>query len=495
MSDLDLVALADALRTDWHAQARPEQLPPPGDWFGWLILAGRGWGKTRTGAQWILEQKRGGCRMMGLIGATAADVRDVMIQGPAGILRCAPEYDRPDYQPSNRCLIWRNGAQALLFSAEEPDRLRGPQFEAVWLDELAAYGEPVSVWEQLEYGLRSGNPRAVITTTPRPLAIIKELKARADFVVTTGSTYDNRENLAASIFDNVIAKNEATRLGRQEIHAEILEDTPGALWTLDMIERARVKTAPALTRIIVAVDPAVTSGASSDLTGIVAVGLGEDGHTYVLKDISGRYSPLAWASKVVGLYWSLRADRVIAETNMGGDMIEASLRNVDPNVSFKGIPARLGKIGRAEPVAACYEQSRVHHVGVFPELEAEMCGYTPGSKKSPDRMDALVHGIAELMLGVSTSGVIEYYRQLAADPATFAPAEPRFGYAFTPPGLGRVVRFVVPEGHSTVMLMSGASLSPDAEGIIACPESDAGALRVQGWREAPPIIIEGEIVP
>jgi len=494
MRDLDLSAIAHALRSDWRSTARPEQLPPEGDWFCWLILAGRGWGKTRTGAEFILEQKRLGVGLMGLVGSTAADVRDVMVQGPAGILRCAPDYDRPDYQPSNRCLEWSNGAKALLFSAEEPDRLRGPELEAAWLDELAAWANPEEAWEQVTYVLRAGVPRAVITTTPRPLPIIKAMVKRPDFRVTSGSTYDNKANLAPAYFANVVSRNEGTRLGRQEIHAEILEDTPGALFSLDMIERARVKTAPTLTRIIISVDPAVTSGASSDLTGIVAVGLGEDGHTFVLKDISGRYSPLEWATKAIGLYWSLSADRIVAETNMGGDLIEASLRNVDPNVSFKGIPARVGKIGRAEPVAACYEQSRVHHVGIFPELESEMCGYTPGTKKSPDRMDALVHGIAELMLGVSTSGVIDYYRQLAADPATFAPAEPSFGYAFNPAGRGRVVRFIVPEGHSTILLMSGASLSPDADGVIACPESDAAALRIQGWRLAPPTI-EGKIVP
>ncbi len=493
MSDLDLASLSDALRTDWHAQARSSQLPPPGDWFGWLILAGRGWGKTRTGAQWILEQKRAGCRMMGLIGATASDVRDVMIQGPAGILRCAPEYDRPDYQPTNRCLMWRDGAQALLFSAEEPNRLRGPQFEAVWLDELAAYGDPVSVWEQLEYGMRYGNPRVVITTTPRPLTIIKELKARPDFVVTTGSTYDNRENLAASFFVNVIAKNEGTRLGRQEIHAEILTDTPGALWTLDMIERARVKERPTLRRIVVALDPAVTSGAASDLTGIVAAGLGaDDGHAYVLADISGKYSPLEWSMKAVALYWRLGADRLVAESNMGGDMIEASLRNVDANVSYKGIPARVGKIGRAEPVAAIYEQGRCHHVGVFAELEAEMCGYTPTTKKSPDRMDALVHAIAELMLGATAgSNFIEYMRRAVAE--IDERRDPAFGYAFGDAPKGATVRLIAPPGVSTIMVISGATISPDLHGLVTLQDSDAAALRAQGWREAP--TIEGEIVP
>ena len=490
MPDLDLGALSQVLKSSWRRQARPEQLPPEGDWFGWLILAGRGWGKTRTGAQWILEQKRAGVGLMGLVGATAADVRDVMIQGPAGIMRCSPDHDRPDYQPSNRCLQWSSGAKALLFSAEEPDRLRGPELEAVWLDELAAYQNPEAVWDQVMFVLRAGNPRAVITTTPRPLPILKSMIKRDDFRVTTGSSYDNKANLAPAYFANVIAAKEGTRLGRQEIHAEILSDTPGALWTLDMIERARVTEAPTLRRIVVALDPAVTSGESSDLTGIVAVGLGaEDGHAYVLADVSGRYSPLEWATKAIALYWKIGADRLVAETNMGGDMIEASLRNVDPNVSYKGIPARVGKIGRAEPVAAIYEQGRAHHVGLFLELETEMCAYTPTTKKSPDRMDALVHGIAELMLGVSNLGIIDYMRELVADQRAAGPdAGPGGGR-----GRVRTVRFRVPTGNSTIFLQSGATASPNASGMIEVPEADAFSLRVLGWPEVP--MIEGEVAP
>ncbi len=494
MREFDPITLADALRADWRSQARPEQLAPDGEWFGWLILAGRGWGKTRTGAEWILQKKRSGCRMMGLVGSTTSDVRDVMIKGPAGILSIAPEWDRPEYEPSNRSLTWTNGATCLLYSAEEPNRLRGPQFEAVWCDELAAWADPVEAWEMLEYGMRSGNPQVCVTTTPRPLPIIKEMKVRTDFRVTTGSTYENRENLAESFFRNVVARSENTRLGRQEIFAEILEDTPGALWTLDMIERARVKERPKLSRIVVALDPAVTSGATSDLTGIVAVGLGaDDGHAYVLADVSGKYSPLEWSVKAIALYWKLGADRLVAESNMGGDMIEASLRNVDANVSYKGIPARVGKIGRAEPVAAIYEQGRCHHVGLFPELEAEMCGYTPTTKKSPDRLDALVHGTAELMLGAPFSGFISYMRAEAAK-LEAEPRGPQFGYRFGDAPKGSKVRLIAPPGVSTIMVLSGATVSPDPHGLVTLRESDAAALRVQGWREAPPVI-EGEVLP
>jgi phage terminase large subunit-like protein len=493
MRDFDPITLADAIRADWRSQARHDQLTPEGDWFGWLILAGRGWGKTRTGAEFIVEQKRRGCMVMGLVGSTSADVRDVMIEGLAGIMRCAPAYDRPDFQPSNRCLEWSNGAKAYFYSAEEPNRLRGPQFEAVWMDELAAFADPQAVWDMLGYCLRVGRPKVVITTTPRPLPIVKDLMERKSFIVTRGSTYDNRANLADAYFENVIAPREGTRLGKQEIFAEILTDTPGALWTLDMIERARVRERPTLRRIVVALDPAVTSGATSDLTGIIAVGLGaDDGHAYVLADVSGKYSPLEWSMKAIALYWKLGADRLVAESNMGGDMIEASLRNVDANVSYKGIPARVGKIGRAEPVAAIYEQGRCHHVGLFPELEAEMCGYTPTTKKSPDRMDALVHAIAELMLGATAGGaLIEYMKRAVAEIDTTR--APVFGFAFTDPARGKTVRFIAPDGVSTVMLLSGTTTSPDPHGVVTCQESDALSLRLAGWREAPPLI-EGELV-
>ena len=338
-------------------------------------------------------------------------------------------------------------------------------------------------------------PRVLVTTTPKPSALLKSLIARPDFVVTKGATRDNAANLAPTFLATVEGLYAGTRLGRQELDGELIEDVEGALWSRALIESTRVARAdrPPLTRIVVAIDPAVSSGESADETGIIVAGLGEDRQGYILEDASGRYAPTEWARKAVALYERYGADRVVAEKNQGGELVEATIRMIDPNVSFKGVHASRGKITRAEPVSALTEQGRVHMLGAFPALEDQLTSYEPGARKSPDRLDAMVWAITELMVGASCSGVIDYYRQLAADPATFAPAEPSFGYAFTPPGRGRLVRFIVPEGHSTVMLMSGASLSPDAEGIIACPESDAGALRVQGWREAP-AIIEGEIV-
>ncbi len=494
---LDFRAIAEAISTDWHSIGRPEQLPPPGAWFGWLYCAGRGAGKTRSASEWVrLMVESGQGRRIALVGATAADVRDTMVQGESGLLAVSPDWNRPTYEPSKRKLTWPNGAEALCFSSEEPERLRGPQFDCAWVDELCAFLEPQSTWDMLSFCLRLGTrPRVVVTTTPKPIKLLKELMNRPDFVVTRGKTADNAANLAPTFLKTVTERYSGTRLGRAELDGEVIEESEGALWTRAIIESTRILRAdrPALTRVVVAIDPAVSVGENSDETGIVVAGLGENGHGYILEDISGRYGPTEWSSKAVAAYHRWGADRVVAEVNQGGDLVENTLRMVDPAVAYKGIHASRGKIVRAEPVSALYEQGRVHHVGAFPALEDQMASFEPGARKSPDRADAMVWCISELMVGASTSGVIDYYRQLAADPATFAPAEPRFGYAFTPPGRGRVVRFIVPEGHSTILLMSGVSLSPDASGIIACPESDAGALRIQGWAEVP-AAIEGELL-
>ena len=359
--------LADALENSWPAIARPNQLPPPGDWWQiWLLLAGRGFGKTRTLAEWVCQQTASGqAGRIALVTATAADARDVLVEGESGILAVAPPWFRPVYEPSKRRLTWPNGAMATTFSAEEPERLRGPQHDAAVCDELGAWSHP-ETWDMLQFGLRlGGNPRCLVATTPRPTRLIRELLAREgrDVAVTRGSTYENRANLAPGFFDQVIRKYEGTRLGRQELNAELLEDTPGALWSHGIIEAARQAAAPNLARIVVAVDPAASSGEDADETGIVVVGKDTQGHGYVLADASGKHQPIEWAKIAIAAYRAHRADRIVAERNNGGAMVEATIRMIDNNVPVTTVWASRGKVARAEPVSALYEQGRVQHVG------------------------------------------------------------------------------------------------------------------------------------
>jgi len=389
----------------WQSKARRTQLPPAGDWLGWMILAGRGWGKNFTGAGWIndLTETRQAGRIA-LITATAADARDVMVEGASGILNVAHPWNRPEYEPSKRRLSWPNGAIATLFSSEESDRLRGPQFDAAWCDELAAWTEPDATWDMLQFGLRLGKrPRWLVTTTPRPIKLIKELLKREgkDVVVTRGSTFENEANLAPSFLAAVKSRYEGTRLGRQEMHAEILSDTPGALWQLGWLDRDRVHIAPELKRIVVAIDPAVSNNEGSDETGIIVAGAAANNHLYVLEDGSGKYAPTDWARRAIDAYKRLHADRVLAEVNNGGQMVEDTIRNVDPNVPFKSVHASRGKVTRAEPISALYEQGRVHHVGALPVLEDQLCNFTSDFDRSragysPDRVDALVWALTEL---------------------------------------------------------------------------------------------------
>jgi len=300
---------------DWRLWARPSQLPPEGDWRVWLLLAGRGFGKTRSGAEWVRAQvETGAAKRIALVAPTAADARDVMVEGESGLLAIAPANDRPLYEPSKRRLTWANGAIATLFSADEPERLRGPQFDAAWADELAAWRYP-EAWDMLLLGLRLGeHPRVVATTTPKPVRLIRALLAAPDCVVTRGTTTENADNLAPSFLSAIRKQYEGTRLGRQELDAELLEDLPGALWTRDAIERARVGAAPSLRRVVVAIDPAVSSGESADETGIVVAGLAETGHAYMLADLSGRYRPHEWAARAIAAFHAHHADRVVAET-------------------------------------------------------------------------------------------------------------------------------------------------------------------------------------
>jgi phage terminase large subunit-like protein len=389
-----------ALEYEWRFWARPEQLAPQGLWRAWLILSGRGWGKTRSGAEWVRGQVEDGrCKRLALVGATAADTRDVLVEGESGILAVSPPWNRPVYEPSKRRLTWPNGALATLYSADEPDRLRGPQHDGAWADELAAWRYP-DAWTQLQFGLRLGDdPRVVVTTTPRPTAIIRDLARARTTIVSRGSTYENKGNLAPAFLDELRRRYENTRLGRQEIHGDILDDNPGALFRRTDIEVGRVRRAPPLVRIVVAIDPAVSHDETSSETGIVVAGLGDDGHAYVLDDCSGIFTPAAWAKRAVDTFYDHGADRIVAEVNQGGALVEANLRTVDARVPYKAVRASRGKAVRAEPVAALYEQGKVHHVGVLVLLEDQMCGWDPTTaERSPDRMDALVWALTELAI-------------------------------------------------------------------------------------------------
>lgn len=364
----------------------------------WLILAGRGFGKTRTGAEWVRAQiERHGRRRVALVARTTADARDTMVEGESGLLACCPPWCRPRYEPSKRRLTWPNGAMATTYSGDRPDQLRGPQHDAAWADELAAWRYP-DAWDQLLFGLRLGiGPRAVVTTTPRPTPLVVALLADPRVIVTRGTTLENRANLAPTTLDALLTRYEGTRLGRQELYAEVLTDPPGALWRRDALDAARVDRAPDLVRVVVGVDPAATHGEGSDETGIVVAGLGADGHGYVLEDASLRASPAGWGARAVEAYHRHAADRIVAETNQGGDMVALTLRTIDATVPVRPVRATRAKRSRAEPVAALYEQSRVHHVGAWPELEDQLCQWTPGAP-SPDRLDALVWALTELML-------------------------------------------------------------------------------------------------
>lgn len=367
-------------------------------------MSGRGGGKSRTGAEYIRERVENGYTgRIHLIGPTAADVRDVMVEGPSGILAVSPPWNYPKYEPSKRRLTWPNGAIGTTFSAEQPKRLRGPQCGLLWADEIA-WWRFAETWDNAMFGFRIGEPKAVVTTTPRPTPLLKELLATEGCVVTKGTTYENRANLSAVFFNQIVKKYEGTRLGRQELNAELLEETEGALWTLSLIDDNRITYRRfqnvELTRIVVAIDPATTKKETSNDTGIIAVGIDANMEGYVLADGSGIYSPLGWAKEAIDIYKRLKGDRVIAEVNQGGDMVETTLRTVSARIPYSGVHASRGKRARAEPVSALYDQGLVHHVGSFGGLEDQMTTWdaTDGSD-SPDRLDALVWGLTYLMLG------------------------------------------------------------------------------------------------
>jgi phage terminase large subunit-like protein len=395
---------AAALAYDWQRWARPKQLPPEGDWDGWLLLAGRGFGKTRVGSEFVrqeVEAKRAG--RIALIAETSADGRDVLVEGESGILAISPPWFRPSYEPSKRRLTWPNGAIATLYDAREPDQLRGPQHDLALVDELAKYRYAQEVFDGLQFGLRLGiHPRWVATTTPRPIGLIRRLVNDQRVFVTRGSTMENLVNLAPTFRRAVIDRYAGTRLGRQELEAEILDDVPGALWSRRGLDEYRVNLVPALKRVVVGVDPAITSGDSSDETGIVCVGLDGLNAGYVLDDWSVKGSPDQWARRAVALFRKWEGDRIVAEANQGGEMVAHVIRSVAPDVPVSLVRATRGKYVRAEPVSALYEQGRIHHVGTHPSLEDQMVAFTPelaADRKpgeSPDRVDALVWACTEL---------------------------------------------------------------------------------------------------
>jgi len=391
----------DGLQYDWRFWARPKQLPPSIDFNTWLILAGRGWGKTRTGAEWLREQvEKKGKRRLALVGATAADARDIMVEGESGILAVSPSWFRPIYQPSKRRLKWPNGAVATVFSADKPDRLRGPSHDCAWADELAAWRDP-EAWDMLMLTLRIGQKVAqvAVTTTPKPLPHIKNLIGKQGVTITKGTTYENLANLSPRFREEILAAYEGTRLGRQEINAELLDDAPGSLWKRTQIDQFRVKRSPDLVKVVIGVDPESSSGDQSAETGIVACGAGVDKHGYLIEDATIRGTPAVWGHRVVSTFYKMKANYVVAEANNGGEMVAHVIKTIDANVPVKMVYASRGKYTRAEPVASMAEKGEMHHVGWYPELEDQLCQWTPGtSEKSPDRLDAYVWGMTELFI-------------------------------------------------------------------------------------------------
>ena len=403
--------------------ARPEQLPKrTEDWSIYLYLAGRGAGKTRTAAEWLAwEATTQNNTRWAIVAPTFGDVRDVCAEGESGIINILRAYGSlQHYNRSQGSITLKNGSHIKLFSADEPDRLRGPQHHGAWCDELAAWRYP-DTWDQLQFGLRLGDhPRTVITTTPRPVALIRSLVERTDGTVKVvrGSTFDNAANLAPQALLELQARYAGTRMGRQELFGELLTESDSALWTRAVIEDARIKPedAPPYYRVVVAIDPAVTSGESSDETGIVVAGATPDGHYYILEDATMRGTPEAWARKAVEMYRKHKCDRIIGEANNGGDMIEALLRQVDTTIPYRKVHASRGKKVRAEPISALSEQLRLHMVGSnFTQLEDQLVTWEPDSDSSPDRMDAMVWAVTDLM---SNSGAL---RSLAAM-ADFCPS-------------------------------------------------------------------------
>lgn len=404
-----------AVLSDWRFWGRGKQMAPPGNWGIWIVLAGRGFGKTRTGAEWFTRRMMSGRYGAGaVVGATAADVRDIQVEGESGLLHIGNPAWRPKYEPSKRRLTWPNGAYASTFSGDEPDTLRGPNRGTAWVDELAKYRYGQETWDNLELVLRTGaQPRVCITTTPRPTPLIRSLLKDPDVAITKGSTAENRNNLAEAFITRIYRRYEGTRLGRQELEAEILDDAPGALWKRDQLEKLRVRTWPELQRIVIGVDPQgkkserelaaiqESMAESAHATGISVAARGVDGHYYVLDDLTIDGLPAEWSNRATVAYHRWEADRLVAEINHGGDMVRHTIGTADPTVPVRVVTASRGKYIRAEPIAMLYEQGKVHHVGSFATLEDQMCNMTPDGLVgggSPNNLDAMVWALTDLAL-------------------------------------------------------------------------------------------------
>ena len=392
------------LSNDWHKTARNEQITPHGAWDLWVILAGRGWGKTRTGAEDIAFYALSNPQTISaVVTPTFGDIRRVAFGGVSGLMSiipkdCLMKGRGQGYNSSSAEIRLYNGSKIMGFSATEPDRLRGPQFHRAWCDELASW-QYADTFDQLMFGLRLGErPQCVITTTPKPNPLIHDILNRNNIVITRGSTFDNAENLAPSALKMLKEKYENTRLGRQELYAEVLDEVEGALWQPKTIEKTRMThiDPKELQRTIVAIDPAVTNNEGSDETGIIVCAKGFDNRYYILEDLSARMSADTWANVAINAFYKHNCDRIVAETNNGGDLVERLLRSIDTTVPYKKVSASKGKLVRAEPISALYEQEKVSHIGVFSKLEDQLCSFTLDSKKSPDRLDALVWGLTEL---------------------------------------------------------------------------------------------------
>lgn len=507
----DLELAKENEQTNWAKIGRPDQQIPPGEWLTWLILAGRGWGKTKTGAEAIralvcgpTPLTAGRYSRIAIIAETAADARDVMIDGPSGILAVHPSAYRPTYLSSKRRITWPNGARASIFNATEPDQLRGPQFDLAWGDELAKWAYADDTYDQLQFGLRlvgtfGDQPRQIFTTTPRPIPIVRQLLESPDTFITRGDTLDNRANLAPKFLKKIVDRYEGTRLGRQELNAEVLDDVQGALWTRAMIDVAQKPIViPQMVRIVVAIDPSGARGADdedADSIGIVVAGKGVDGRGYVLEDGTCKLSPAGWGRRAVDLYYKHKADRIIAERNFGGAMVESTIRVVDQNVSFREVTASKNKVVRAEPVAALYEQGKISHVARFNALEDQMCQMTGDGylgDGSPDRVDALCWSLSELMVTAGTGGFIEFYkRQNDADAAKKSGIKPAALPAAptTPQIAGTAEAPVQPKG--TIAMrgnawneasgMAGRTYRAGADGIIFVDPEDVSPFIGAGY--------------
>ena len=401
-------------RKPWWYIGRPEQQEPEGNWNVWLILSGRGWGKTRTGAEWLARQvldnptaPDGAPTQWAIIAPTFGDAKNICVEGPSGFIKALEHRglvnnDDYIYNKSSHKIIFKDGQKVHTFGADSPDAGRGLNLSGAWLDELAMWQYPYETWtEGLAPALRIGErPRVVVTTTPKPIKLLRDWTTRTDGSVhiTRGSTFDNSRNLSETALIELRARYEGTRTGRQELYGELLDAAEGALWNRQWIEDTRIRPdqLPPLFRIVVAIDPAVTSGEDSDETGIVTAGASADGQFYVLSDDTLRATPNEWGKRAVEAFREWKADRIIAETNNGGDMVIMVLQQVDRNIPVTKVHATRGKRVRAEPISALYEQYRVHHVGAFPQLEDQMVMWTPDSSDSPDRLDALVWALTEL---------------------------------------------------------------------------------------------------